>query len=333
MASLKKIAQELNVSYTLISKVLSGKMGTTGVSAAMRTSIIEKALELNYKPNRLAVALKAGRKDAVAVFLHEMGVSGSAISEKLLRGISTQLARQGLRMHLRFFMTDGEFFAACDERLKHDVDGLIIGGVFHPGILKKLVELENQSLPCVSIFSGSPDFTNTPLSNVHIDSQHQTYLTTSHLIKNGCRKLACFCTMADRTAGFIKAHEEHGIPYDKQLLIPSQGFYLEDGLENIKALLDSNLSFDGLVCQSDAQAIAAINELFRRGIPVPEEVKVTGVDDSPLAECCIVPLTSATTEMEYAASKAVEMLLEKIEGRPSASIIIKPLLVVRKSSG
>ena len=54
MASLKRIAAELNVSYTLVSKVLSGRLGTTGVSEKTRVRILNKAKELDYVPNRLA---------------------------------------------------------------------------------------------------------------------------------------------------------------------------------------------------------------------------------------------------------------------------------------
>jgi LacI family transcriptional regulator len=333
MPSLKKIAQELDVSYTLVSKVLSGKMGTTGVSPSVRGRIIQKAKELNYTPNRLAVALKAGRKDAVAVFLHEIGVFGSGITEKMIRGISSQLSHNNLRMQLRLFASDEEFFAACDDRLKHEVDGLIIGGVFHPGIIQSLVELEDANLPCVSIFSAVPHFSHSSISNVHVDWQHQTYLTTSHLLKSGCRHLACFSTMHQRSQGFFKAHEDARIPYDRQLLVPAAGFELEDGLSCIKQLLNLKIPFDGIVCQSDNQAIVAINELVLRGIKVPDTVKVTGVDDSPLAPGCIVPLTSATNEMDSAAAMAVRILMEKLAGRPSSSIVIEPNLAVRKSSG
>lgn len=333
MASLKKIAQELDVSYTLVSKVLSGKMGTTGVSPAMRNRILQKAQDLKYTPNRLAVALKAGRKDAVAVFLHEFGVLGSGITEKLIRGISSQLVRKKLRMQLRLFVSDEEFFAACDDRLKHEVDGLIIGGVFHPGIIERLGALEDDNLPCVSIFSAVPHFSHRTIANVHVDWQHQTYLTTSHLLRSGCRRLACFCTMEQRNQGFMKAHEDARIPYDQRLLIPAGGFQLADGAKCMEILLGSGIPFDGIVGQSDAQAAAAVNALVLHGLKVPGGVKVTGVDDSPLAESCIVPLTSATTEMEYAAAKAVGILMEKLAGRPSASVVVEPRLVVRQSSG
>ncbi len=77
MVSLKRIAAELDVSYSLVSKVLNDRLGTTGVSPATRDAIQKKAKELNYVPNRLAVALKAGRKGVVGIFFHHMGILGA----------------------------------------------------------------------------------------------------------------------------------------------------------------------------------------------------------------------------------------------------------------
>ena len=138
MASLKRIAAELGVSYTLVSKVLSGRLGTTGVSARTREAILKRAKELDYVPNRLAVALKAGRKGAVGIFLHSIGSPGSDVSERLLRGMAEGLEQSGSRMWLRFFTTDEDFLVACDTRLKREVDGLIVAGLHHPGLMPNL---------------------------------------------------------------------------------------------------------------------------------------------------------------------------------------------------
>jgi DNA-binding LacI/PurR family transcriptional regulator len=120
---------------------------------------------------------------------------------------------------------------------------------------------------------------------------------------------------------------------DQRLLISTESFLLAYGGSSLARLVESGVPFDGIVCQSDAQAIAAVNELARRNIQVPEMVKVTGIDNSPLAEACVVPITSVTSEMRTAGRRAVETLLEKIEGRPVSSVVIEPHLFLRASSG
>jgi len=333
MASLKRIAADLGVSYTLVSKVLSGRLGTTGVSPKTREAILRKAKELDYTPNRLAVALKAGRKGAVGIFLHHIGSPGSDVSDRLLRGLAEGLEQSGSRMWLRFFQTDEEFLVACDTRLKSEVDGLIVAGIHHPGLMRKFRDLELQNVPVVSIFNDLSMSARKALTNVEVNYETQGFLATAHLLEQGCRRLACFRTIETRSAGFFKAHEEAGIKIDPKLVIPTGSFHLEDGKRSLGKLLKSGVSFDGIVCQSDAQANGAINELVRHGINVPQAVKVTGIDNSPVAEDCIVPITSVTSEMKRAGLKAVKILLQKIDGHPAKSAIIEPSLFVRNSSG
>lgn len=333
MPSLKRIAADLGVSYTLVSKVLSGRLGTTGVSPATRDAILKRAKELNYTPNRLAVALKAGRKGAVGIFLHRIGSPGSDVTDRLVRGLAEGLEESGARMWLRFFTTDEEFMSACDGQITREVDGLIVAGLHHPGLMPRFRELERQKFPVVSIFSDLPPSAGKSLTNVAINYESQGYMATKHLLDEGCRRLACFDTVDNRTAGFVKAHKEAKVKIQPELVIPTKSFFTEDGRQQLQRLRGSGAHFDGIVCQSDAQAVGAINELVRLGINVPESVKITGVDNSPAAENCIVPITSVTSQMRKAALKAVEVLLGRIEGKPLGSAMIEPSLYIRRSSG
>lgn len=332
MASLKQIAGELGISYTLVSKVLSGRLGTTGVSDKTRDAILRKAKELQYTPNRVAVALKAGRNGAVGIFLHHLGTPGSEISDHLLRSLAKGLEKSGYRMWLRFFTTDEEFLAACDERLKSEIDGLIVGGVGHDKLLANLQEIDQQGLPVVSVFNDSFVGGDSSVTNVVVDYEMQGFLPTQHLLQQGCRRLAHFRTIDRRYKGFLRAHNENNVKVDPKLVINSNGFTFEDGKRCLGKLLKTKAPFDGIVCQSDSQAVAVATEFARQGVDVPGEVKLTGIDNCPLAEYCITPVTSVTSGMQKAGLKAVELLLKRINGQTVSSVLIEPQLVERKSS-
>ena len=76
---LRRIAEELNVSVSLVSKVLSGRLGTSGAHADKIRAIHAKARELDYRKNHLAEALRTGRQNVLAVCVHRHGVEGSGI--------------------------------------------------------------------------------------------------------------------------------------------------------------------------------------------------------------------------------------------------------------
>jgi LacI family transcriptional regulator len=332
MVSLKQIGADLGVSYTLVSKVLNGRMGTTGASAATREAILKRAEELDYRPNRLAVALKQGKKGAFGVFLHSSGVPGSELTEAFLQGVAEEMEKYNSRLWLRYFITDKDFLAACDDQLKNEVDGLIVGGVDHPELLEKLKQIDRSGLPVVSSFCSLPK----PLTaNVAVDYEAQCYLTTKHLLEQGCRRLVHFHTVDLRHEGFLRAHREAGIPVQKRLIVrqkTSSSFYIEDGEKATRTLLGRKVSFDGLVAESDAQALGAVRVLVESGFRVPGDVRVTGVDNSPLADACQVPLTSTTAEMRECGRIAVGMLRKRTHGQPVKSAVVQPRLVIRASS-
>lgn len=332
MASLKQIAEELGVSFSLVSKVLNGRLGTTGVSERTRDAILKKAEELDYKPNRLAVALKSGRQGAVGVFLHGLGTAGSEINERLLRGLAQGLEGSGCQMWLRFFTADEEFLAACDGKLREVVDGLIVAGVRHPDLISKLREINEEGLPVVSIFSDLSAEPRTLIDNVGVDWDEQGFLATRHLLDQGCRRVATFHSEGARHEGYQRAHLEYGIEVDPRLVVAAGGFTTEDGTICLRELQNRKIPFDSIMCESDAQAVGAINELVRAGIKVPDTVKVVGIDNSPLASACIVPVTSVSPEMTQSGIDAVKLLLRKIEGKAVASKSLRPRIVVRASS-
>ncbi len=335
MASLKEIARDLNVSYTLVSKVLNGRMGTTGVSAATREMILKRAKEVDYQPNHLAVALKKGRRGGIGVFLHCMGEDGSNLNEMFLQGVSSILDQERERMWLRFFVLGDDFIKACRTNLKQDIDGLIVGGVDHPELLEQLRRIERGGLPVVSSFCGLPN--PKMLTNVVVDYEAQGYLPTAHLIAKGCRHLAHFRCSTIRYAGYDRCHRDAGISMSKKLLFTEKNtaqrpYSVEAGEDFAQQLLDSGRQFDGIVAESDAQAVGAMRVLLRNGVRVPEDVKITGVDNSALVNACAVPLTSVTSEMYQCGSAAAQLLKRKIEGEAVEATAVQPSLIVRASS-
>ncbi|MDR1282062.1 MAG: LacI family transcriptional regulator [Opitutaceae bacterium] len=330
-ASLKDIAREAGVSYSLVSKVLSGNMGTTGVRKELREKILNTARKMDYRPHPLAAALKEGRKGAIGVMLHHFGERGSGLVEDLLRGISDGLDEHGLRMWLRFFEFDTELLEHIDQRLRRDVDGLIVAGVPHPATYTIIKNLHLSGLPVVSMFqhhfiSGVP--------NVCQNLEQQGFLPAMHLLASGCTRIAhIVCApMPLRHAGAEAAHAARGLTINPRLVFRSATFGVADGVAAVSHWLDHGLTFDGIITQSDKQAAGAIHELLRRGIRVPDDVRVTGMDNSPITETGTVSITSVTAEMEQVGRKTADMLADKLDGKTPESLLLQPRLVLRQSA-
>ena len=92
---------------------------------------------------------------------------------------------------------------------------------------------------------------------------------------------------------------------------------------------------DAIVCYNDQVALEVIQALSEKGLKVPEDISVTGYDNSLIAENGPVPLTTISHPKEQLGRMAAQLLLEKMNGVPEEKSavprIIVPELIVRDS--
>jgi len=332
MSSLKDIATALNLSIPLVSKVLSGRMGTTGCSEVNRKAILAKAEELNYRPNLIAQALRTGRTGSLGVFVHPFGMPSSNLIEQLLVGLSAQANAFNQRLWLTFYETDKEFLSRFTKTDREKIDGLLVAGVFHPRLAHIYESIEKNGIPVVTMFKNS--FTSSDIANVFCDDFQMGYLPTQFLLKRGCRRIAHIRSMDLRYQGYIGALRDFGIKEDPALIYTViNRWEIGIGREAVKHWVRNGIEFDGLVTGSDELAFGAICELQAQGRRVPDDVKVFGTDDSPVCELSPVPISSICQQPEEIGLQAVNAIMKRIKNESAESVIIQPVLRLRASTG
>lgn len=272
------------------------------------------------------------------MLVHPIGVPGSELFDDLLKGICKELNNHGLRLWLQFFEDDQGFFDFCNQEIHRSVDGLIVAGVPHLETHSLIEGLNRDGLPVLTSFRrrSVPSIPNITFSNYL-----QGKLATQHLIEKGCRR-PLFCCVVEkddqRKQGYIDAMNEASLPVDPDLLrhaqyrIPDHVFTFRAGREIMTETLDLGLEFDGIVAQSDQQAIGAINALRERGVSVPEQVRVIGIDDSPVCTASTLELSSVTSEMTPIGHELIKRLVAYIEGEKPDSLEITPRVIERAST-
>lgn len=100
-------------------------------------------------------------------------------------------------------------------------------------------------------------------------------------------------------------------------------------------LLQQQVEMDAVVCYNDQIALEVIRSLQKNGKRVPEDISVTGYDNSVIAEGT-VGLTTIAHPQEKLGEMAAELLLEKIrkvpEDKSRIPRLIQPELIVRGST-
>ncbi len=338
VVSLRDIADELNLSVSMVSKVLNGRMGTTAGAPETIQAIHAKASKLGYRKNLQAQALRTGRQNIIAICVHRHGATGSGIVDAMIEGIAREAAQCRQRLILQYYRTYEEFRDIWHDFNRSAVDGVIMGGVPHADWLPQLEVIRRDDFAVVTIM---PTELAENCLNVGMPESEICRVATNHLIEQGCRRIAHFCVKKRtvtgpysqmRSDGYRRALAQHGLPVDENLLIPAEAYGYECGESLTQKLVDSGISFDGIVAQSDNQAAAAINVLMRCGVSVPHKVKVVGIDDSPICGMLPVKLSSVSQEYFLRGQRAVQLLLVKIEGGHAESEIVEPKLSVRQST-
>ena len=136
-----------------------------------------------------------------------------------------------------------------------------------------------------------------------------------------------------RHKGYVRALQEAEILYDPDKVV---WFHTEDRkihpYEAIREMAGKTLRgrMDAVVCYNDQTAQLVIRALQEEGLRIPEDVSVTGYDNSSLANQQGLRLTTIDHPQEKLGAMAAELLLSMIqngEKEEGESVLIQPMLI------
>ena len=135
----------------------------------------------------------------------------------------------------------------------------------------------------------------------------------------------------ERYQAFLDVLAENGIPFHPESYLT--GDYREkSGYQAAKLLLIGERLPQALVCANDNMAIGAMRAFREAGVRIPEDVAVTGFDDTPLAE--LLGLTTVAIPNYERGYLAAQHLIANIEGAQSYETFkIQARVVWRTSAG
>lgn len=267
----------------------------------------------------------------------------SYIFPRLIQGIDTILTNHGYSIILKNTRNSRSLEARClEELLQKDIDGVIIepskSQIYcsHTNLYKKLDEFQ---IPYVFIQGCYSQLSHKP--HVLMNDLNGGYMITKYLISLGHKNIVGVFKADDtqgqnRHKGYVKALQEAGIPYDTDKII---WFHTEDRAvhpyEAIRIMARKGEPMDAVVSYNDQIAVEVIKALQESGLKVPEDVSVTGYDNSNVANTLGIQLTTIAHPQEKLGEIAAELLLELIQNGEGSSdnkmIQIEPEIVIGNS--
>jgi len=329
-ATLRGIAQQLNVHVSTVSRVLNGHIEHAGLAASKDTieRIRALATSLDYRPNSHATILKTRHSREIAILVPRLS---DIVLATIYEGIDAAASAHRYTSFVANTQDSPQRQRELVERaLARNVEGLIISDVHstpEPGYLE---ELEARGIPLVLVSRRRGQHCSVT-SNDGMGGRQ----AAEHLFAMGHRQVAVIGGVAhssnalERTAGFVDYYREQGFEIGQERIIYGQ-FDTEAGFTIGGRLLDHPQRPTAIFAVNDFLAIGLFGAMRNRGLVVGKDIAVVGYNDTPLA--AHLQLTSVSTCMHEQGVRAVETLLSKIAGEPVESYRFDTVLTVRGSS-
>ncbi|GAB4098033.1 LacI family DNA-binding transcriptional regulator [Sinomonas halotolerans] len=332
MVGIDEVAAAAGVSTATVSRAIRG---LPRVSPTTRAKILATAKELGYVPSSAATRLATGKT-------HTIGVLAPYVDRwffgKAIAGVDDELHGKGYNLSLFHLggRTEPRERLFSRSMVHKQIDAILLLCMYlHP---EEIEDLQAIEMPLIVIGGPVPG-----CPNVGIDDYRAARATTEHLIGLGHRHIALLHGQDDsdlnfsvpkiRVEGFHDAVHEAGLELD-----PDAAFYgnftVQSGIEAMARFLEMpEPRPTAMVCASDEMALGALFEARRRGLNVPKDLSIVGIDGHEMGAAA--GLTTVWQDPMAQARRGTQMLLAELAGEAGAvhSEIAEQRLVVRETTG
>ncbi|MTV25202.1 LacI family transcriptional regulator [Nitriliruptoraceae bacterium ZYF776] len=334
-ATLEQVAALAGVSRSTVSRVVNAH---PKVSPAARRAVEAAIAQLGYLPNPAARSLVTRRTRAVALVVREpdQRVFGEPFFAGIVRGISTAVGGHDLQLVLLLAGPDHDAQRLERYLFGGNIDGALLLSLHGDDPLPR--HLLDRGVP--TVMGGRPTTDDPRLSYVDVDNVGGAARATAHLLAAGRREVGHITgpldmvAGRDRREGYRRAFAESGRPHVAELEVVGD-FTREGGAAAMRELLRRRPDVDGVVASSDLAATGALQVLAEHGRRVPDDVAVTGFDDSLLAASAAPALTTVHQPVEAMGTEMVRLLVGELDGSRSRfahRVVLPTELVVRDSA-
>lgn len=328
--SQRDIAKMLGISASSVSRALKG---SKEVSPELCEKVKSLAQGLNYRPNPFAMSLRYDAPHIIGVVVPNLVTH---FFSSILKGIQDCAISNG---YFVIITSSNEKYIDEVRNIQNlvnmHVDGIIACLSQETTDYSHLLDLEKNNVPLV-LFDRV--CLTDHFSTVMADSAESARKATLHLIDNGAKRPAFIGgsnhleIVQSRKHGYIEALHERNIKVEPSLVVCHKIDY-DSGVIATRQLLGLPSPPDAILAINDMLAFAAMEEIKRHNLRIPDDISLIGYTDEEHA-CYVEPkLTAVSHQTLRMGDDACKLLLERINGSTKIRHVIVPsLLQVRGSS-
>jgi DNA-binding LacI/PurR family transcriptional regulator len=321
--TMRDVAEAAGVSRALVSIVFRG---APGASEQTRARVLEVAAGLGFSPNRSASLLKLRRNRHLGVTMDVR----STFHAELVEGIQAAADAAGYEVVLSAVSPSRPEDRAVSTLLDFRCEALLLLGT---GLDDAALSDLAARVPLVLVGGAR---TRRTVDVVRSSDDRGSGLVVDHLVALGHRRLAhvdggSTLPSTERRRGFRRALHRHGLT---EVAVLTGGNDEAAGVRAVERLLAAGDLPTAVCAYNDRVAVGVMERFGRAGVRVPDDVSVTGYDDTTFAGLLAIDLTSVNQEAQAQADGAVGAVVERLDGGRTAAVerVFEPRLVVRGST-
>ena len=289
------------------------------VRPATLRRVYEAAEALHYHPNAIARAMARQRTDKIAYLICK---KGATILDEFYAGICDGIMRTANRSDYQLLVsTEEDWRLTVSTSQSKQIEGVILGGNAQAEMIS---EFQSQNVQVVLVNNSIAG-----LPCVVADETVGMRQVVDHLADRGHRHIAMLVgrfnpyIVRERYGAFLAAMAERGLPVGPAD-VRMCGTDVDSATATALELLQSRDRPTAVVGGNDVVAAGVIKAARRLGLRLPEDLAVTGFDDSSVCPMLEPELTSVYVDCRQMGELAVARLTALLDGESE----IPPLTVV-----
>lgn len=339
--TLKKIAQEFNVSISTVSKALSD---SKEISTETKERIKAFARHYHYKPNNVALSLKNQQSRTLGVIIPEVVHYFFAT---VIDGIEAVASAQGYNVMVALSNESKERESILIEALSNNfIDGFLLSlskKTMESGEFSHIQNVIDQGVPVV-LFDRVSDQINC--DKVIVNDRRGAYDAVQHLIERQRRDMVLVTTPDYvsvgklRTEGYLEALHDAGLSANNELIIrvvetpdsQTDLSYLKTELEHIL----QTQKVDAIFAVNEIYGAEAMAVLKSYNLRIPEDVAVICFTDGLISKYVSPSLSTVNQHGQEIGKTAAQILIDRLENtegqEPYYTSIVSCEVIPRESS-
>lgn len=329
-ASAKDVAQLAGVSTATVSRVINAPAQVQPETCSLVRDAMQK---LRYVPHGAARALRSHRSRMIGAVVPSFNYALYARTTSAMQNV---LDEAGYSLVVAEHHYDlGAELRITEQLLSRGVDALVFVGLHHDPALFAM--LADYGRPYILTWGVDP-MRRHP--SIGFDNRAATFAMAQHLLSLGHRRFGLLSAYpegndraTERGGGLRDALKQAGLSLD-EACVQYGPIHLSSASEMMRRLLALKKRPTAVLATNDVFAVGAMLACREAGLVIPDDISITGVDNTDLGATQTPPLTSIGTPIVEVGRAAAAQLLARLEGRPCEAFQALPFeLLIRGSTG